>query len=449
MLRCVRIGLFLWALSSACGWSDDPTEPVRRALELRISTTGRDLDLDGYSVTVDAGSPLTVPANGSVTIPDLDPGVHTVTLDGVAGNCAPSTPAPLEVTVSGLAGGVANVEITCTLIYTLAYHGASGVELTNAAGTVHRTLLPDVVTETSSSVADPLAWSPDGRLLAVHRNIDGLNSVWLANLDEGSLSRLETFPIVALAFLPVGVWSPDGRELLIERRASSNTCPAGLGRYPLDPSQPAQIIYGVTHTPICMDGRLSDGRRGFSWPDWSPDGSEIVIHDALKTETYILSPDETNQRLLAAGVQPDWSPDGSAIAYVGPVAVYGTLRLIHPDGSDDRQLTTPGTNQTDTDPAWSPDGSKVAFVRLGHAPDSSVTSTQAYVVDRDGTNERQLAVLPVESVQPFDRLFHPTWSADGLHLAYSGGGGAYVVNVDGTGFHQLSTPFTPPVQWRP
>ena len=86
--------------------------------------------------------------------------------------------------------------------------------------------------------------------------------------------------------------------------------------------------------------------------------------------------------------------------------------------------TTPGTNQTDTDPAWSPDGSKVAFVRLGHAPDSSVTSTQAYVVDRDGTNERQLAVLPVESVQPFDRLFHPTWSADGLHLAYSGGGGA-------------------------
>jgi hypothetical protein len=172
---CVRIVLFLWALTSAC--ESHPIEPVAGALELTMSTTGHDLDPeDGYSVTVDAGSPLAVPTNGSASIPDLAPGVHTVTLAGLAGNCALTTPAPLEVTVPGAAGAVANVEITCTAIYTLAYRGESGLELTDAAGTVHRTLILD---------ADPLAWSPDGRLLAATNFVDGVSRVWLSSPDDG------------------------------------------------------------------------------------------------------------------------------------------------------------------------------------------------------------------------------------------------------------------------
>ena len=62
--------LFLWVLTSACG--SDPNEPVMGTLVLTISTTGRDLDPDGYSVTVDTGSPLAAPTNGRVTIPNLD-----------------------------------------------------------------------------------------------------------------------------------------------------------------------------------------------------------------------------------------------------------------------------------------------------------------------------------------------------------------------------------------
>jgi Tol biopolymer transport system component len=425
----IRILVFLWALTSACG--SDPHEPVMGALELTISTTGRDLDQDGYSVTVDTGSALAAPTNGKVTIPDLDQGVHTVTLAGLAGNCALTTPAPLEVTVPGTAGAVANVEITCTAIYTLAYRGETGLELTDAAGTVLRTLVPDGV---------PLAWSPDGRLLAVVRargDFAQQIGIWLANLDDGSLTQLADLGL--LTHVPVGVWSPDGGELLLETGLGGNTCPAGLTRFPLDQSSPPQGVYTVPPKVICGgDG----GDRGQTWPGWSPDGSQIVIHDGILKKTYVLNRDGTSQRLLAEGVRPDWSPDGSAIAYVAPVADHRILRLIDPDGSNDRPLTAPATNESDTDPAWSPDGATVAFVRQGLAPDQSVTSIHAYVVDRDGTNERQVAVLPVGS-------FHPTWSADGLHLAYSGGGGTYAVNVDGSGFRLVSASFTSPAQWRP
>ena len=221
-MRGTWIVVFLWALTSAC---EGPHEPVMGALELTMSTTGHDQDPDGYSVTVDGGSPLAVPANGSASIPDLAAGVHTVTLAGLAGNCALTTPAPLEVTVPGAAGAVASVEITCTAIYTLAYRGDLGVELTDAGGTVHRTLLPNG--NISWQDTGPLAWSPDGRLLAVSKNDNGVRRVWLANLDDGSTNQFSSVGDLLLWHL-AGVWSPDGRELLLNISSGGNTSHSSL-----------------------------------------------------------------------------------------------------------------------------------------------------------------------------------------------------------------------------
>jgi dipeptidyl aminopeptidase/acylaminoacyl peptidase len=425
---CVRIVLSLWALTSACG--SDPHEPVIGALELTISTTGHDFDPDGYSVTVDAGSPLVVPTNGTASIPDLAPGVHTVTLAGLAGNCALTTPAPLEVTVPGAAGAVVTVAITCTAIYTLAYRGESGLELTDAAGTVRRMLITG---------GDPLAWSPDGRVLAVTSFVDGLTRLWFASPDDGDGARRLWGESISSDHY-AGVWSPDGRELLLETVVRSHTTTVDLARYPLDESYPPQGVFGVWWSFFGEGVPREQGLRGYTWPDWSPDGSQIVIHDLH--QLFILSRDGATQRLLADGVQPDWSPDGNQVVYVASADGHATLRLINPDGSNDRPLTAPATDETVSDPAWSPDGSTVAFVRQGLAPDSSVTSVHGYLIDRDGANERQMAVLPIGGV-------HPTWSADGVHLAYSGGAGTYVVNVDGSGFHLVSTQPTHPAQWRP
>jgi WD40 repeat protein len=269
---CLQILLFLCALTSACG--SDPAEPAAAALELTIRTTGRDLDSDGYDVTIDAGSPLAVPTNGSVTIPDLAPGVHTLVLTGLAGNCTLTTPTPLEITVPGAAGAVTTVEVACTAIYTLAYRGASGVELTNAAGTVHRTLVP--------GEADPLAWSPDGRLLAVSKNDDGVFRLWIASLDDGDLRRLTSFGERVAVWNTVGVWSPDGREVLLETILLSHTAPTSLTRYTVDESYPPRGVYGII---LGMNEGRVIGVRGATWPDWSPDGSQIVIHETAEQET--------------------------------------------------------------------------------------------------------------------------------------------------------------------
>ena len=426
----------LWWLAGACGTDSTPPEPAAGSLELTVTTTGHDYDPDGYTVTVDAGSPLAVLANDTLSVPDLDPGVHTVALTGLAGNCALVTPSPLEVTLPGKAVAAATVEVACTAIYTLAYRGDLGVELTDAAGTVHRELVPNGVPRFQS--ADPVAWSPDGRVLAIIM-YGSVHRVWLANLDDGSLNVFSSVGELVINGL-TGVWSPDGSELLLNKTSGGNSTSSSLTRYPLDESYPPQFVHGITQN---LGGDVvfcPAHARGVLWPDWSPDASQIVMCE--RSQIYILSRDGTSKRLLAEGVQPDWSPDGSAIVYVSPVTDHATLRLIQPDGSQDRQLTAPPANETDTGPTWSPDGSKVAFVRLGHGPDGSVTSQHAFVVDRDGSNERQLAELPVGGLIA-------SWSADGLHLAYSGQGGTYVVNVDGTGFRLVSSHPTSPAQWRP
>ena len=83
-------------------------------------TTGVDLDTDGYTVTVDGQFAHVLRTNPAVSFPGLEPGVHEVTLSGIADNCAaaggPSHPFSL------VAGGTkpdsvhVDFQVTCTEI---------------------------------------------------------------------------------------------------------------------------------------------------------------------------------------------------------------------------------------------------------------------------------------------------------------------------------------------
>jgi hypothetical protein len=83
-------------------------------LDVSATTTGSEIDPDGYSVSVDGGAPLALAVDGTVTFPGLPAGDHEVELSGVASNCAVAGDNPRTVAV--LAGGTVSTEfdVTCS-----------------------------------------------------------------------------------------------------------------------------------------------------------------------------------------------------------------------------------------------------------------------------------------------------------------------------------------------
>jgi hypothetical protein len=86
------------------------------------STTGSNLDPDGYTVTVDGSSSQAIGVSGSVTFTGLSVGSHTVVLSGVAGNCSVSGGTSRTVMVP--AGG------TVTVTFCVTCAGAVGGKMT-------------------------------------------------------------------------------------------------------------------------------------------------------------------------------------------------------------------------------------------------------------------------------------------------------------------------------
>jgi Tol biopolymer transport system component len=83
--------------------------------------------------------------------------------------------------------------------------------------------------------------------------------------------------------------------------------------------------------------------------------------------------------------------------------------VVNADGSGQRLLAARGLN-----PAWSPDGEQVAFQRTVAAPDlvnGRLCTVRTWLINQDGSNERQLAELNEGCGVPV------TWSPDGTRLA--------------------------------
>ena len=147
-------------------------------------------------------------------------------------------------------------------------------------------------------------------------------------------------------------WSPDG-SLIAFSSSQNNGTPPGLW-----------IINdtGGIARRVPLPGPL---RSEMDDPSWSPDGHYIVVSeddrlfrtDTLGVDTaWITSPGVLD-------ISPAWSPRGNWIAYVRtlPAGGYGTLWLIHPDGTGDHQIA-----DTALTPGWTFDGARVAFTRVGH-----------------------------------------------------------------------------------
>lgn len=167
------------------------------------------------------------------------------------------------------------------------------------------------------------------------------------------------------------------------------------------------------------------------------------------TDIYTINADGANERNLTAGFGLNagfarWSPDGSQIAFWGTsdtsVERYSfNLYVVDADGGNLRQITSVGEGID-----WSPDGSQIAFTRP-IAP----FNTQIFVINTDGTGERQLTNIPPDEQSTgylMSKSFFADWSPDGTRIAFanqnrdipgSWRSGIYIINADGTGLVEL------------
>ena len=271
-----------------------------------------------------------------------------------------------------------------------------------------------------------LAWSPDGRWLAVcdsdDLSIEPL-SVFLLSVDTGETRRLTSPPAgqdVSPAF------SPDGRTLAFARYGSGLTSDL----YLLDLDEDL--------TPKGEPRRRTFTEATTTSPVFTPDGRGIVFSSGPIGEPSLwrvpVSGSASPERLPFGerGDYPGISRQGNLV-YTARDLTMNIYRLNLPvaDGVTGTAVKLIASSRADSDPRYSPDGDSIAFVshRSG--------DMEIWKCDSDGSNPVQLTSLGAPLTG------RPRWAPDGKSIAFTsdveGEFDVYVVNADGGAPRRLTS----------
>jgi Tol biopolymer transport system component len=239
-------------------------------------------------------------------------------------------------------------------------------------------------------------FSPD--MKTVRYSVHGeLRTIWEIELDGGEPKRV--FPEWEIVDHCCGNWTPDGKYFVFQATVDYRT---QIWAMPYTPGQPGD------EKPT----KISTGAIDFRRPTISPDGRQIfAVGWQLRGEVVHFDP-ERERTLPLDGFEStsaEWlafSSDSSLVAYVSyPKA---DLWRSDNDGSRKLQLTFPPMRASN--PVWSPDQRRIAF--RGQVPREP---WRIYVVSAEGGVPTPLG----DEVRP---QRSPSWSPDGLHLAFNEAG---------------------------
>ncbi len=345
------------------------------ALRVAVTTTGRDLDTDGYAVTLDGGAPRAITVNGSTTFSGLTPGTHSLQFGGAAANCEIVAP-PADATVTAGIQTNLTLAVMCTgplrnaIVFAARGQPQDQLFVVSADGSGREQLTQDDL----HAYFKP-AVSPDGLEIAFlsNRPAGGTAGLFVMKNDGSSVR-----PVVTTGTAPVALsWTPDGRIVFAQVE---------------QPSQTMELCF------IRPDGSdracvVPEGDRLFSGDfALSPDGRRVVYTDG-PLEFVIMNDDGTNVQsvLLPDGQNHgvDWSPDGQRIAFTRVEDLDGDeqfdteVYVMSVSGTNPVRLTA-GSVLVEA-PRWSPDGQKILFLSLLPNGDSELR-----VMNADGTNNRKL-----------------------------------------------------------
>ncbi|MFE7182088.1 protein kinase domain-containing protein [Streptomyces erythrochromogenes] len=222
-----------------------------------------------------------------------------------------------------------------------------------------------------AGVCDTLPqWSPDRRTFAFTRTTSEGTAVWTANADGSNARR-----ITSVAGGRVS-WSPDGSRLAVLRNKDGVQQLFVVG---VTDGTALQVTSG--RSPVEDPAWSPDGRSIAVCLQTEPENWQVHLVDPADPNR---APQQVT-RLPHPALDPVWSPDGTTFAYTA--GTYGTrtqgdIRLVDSDGRNDRELVA--TDAHEMDPAWSADGTWVAFVR------GPYEKPVVWAVRADKTDERSL-----------------------------------------------------------
>ncbi len=224
-------------------------------------------------------------------------------------------------------------------------------------------------------------------------------------------------------------WSSDGKKIVFESTKDGKSA--------------IYTIYADgSNLNKLTSGQVTDGQ-----PRWSRDGKSIVFYSQRDghLQLYVMNADGSNQRKLTDAKDldylPDFSPKGDFVVFQSRKEQPGIahdIYIIRVDGTNRTRLTDEKNGYTS--PKWSPDGKKILFERaivtkkyyreLSREEMAQMkSSTEIFVMDKDGTNLKNLTNNDAEDSTP-------QWSKNGKTIYFmskrDGSPNVYAMNADGT-----------------
>ena len=179
-----------------------------------------------------------------------------------------------------------------------------------------------------------LAFSPDGKRLAMYSKSQEYGGIWVYDIDRGSSMRLTRGSITDMG----PIWSPEGSRIVF---ASGRGGPPNLFWVPADGSSAPQRL--TTSTTVQVPS------------SWSPDGHQIAFNQQSKNGSDIwMLPVEIEGGVLKAGLARPWlatdanegwpafSPDGGYLSYASNDTGVPQVYVRRADGQGRYQISTSG-----------------------------------------------------------------------------------------------------------